>query len=416
MAKKFLTLLLFLGLFLGLAWLEADRALGLYGIILMVYLLTKMGLSFIYKPFKGAPKQYKVATVIPSYNEDGDGLIETLESILAQTYPIDKIYIVDDGSPDLSGYEKVSDYVANHPDTCQNVIVHRLEKNAGKRHAQAWAFRQSDADVFFTIDSDSYIYPNALEELLKTFNDPQIYAATGHINARNRDYNFLTQLIDIRYDNAFRVERAAQSVTGNILTCSGPLSIYRREVIIPNLEKYLNQSFLGVKVNIGDDRCLTNYANRLGRTVYQSTARCDTDAPHNLKTFIKQQIRWNKSFFRETLEAIKLGTIRPMVVVWSCIELTLFILLSYAFFNLIFNNFKVFNPVYLGLVLLGVVLSALARNIHYALKHPFLFLLAPFYGLLHIFLLQPIRIYALLTIRDVRWGTRQKMIHKEDAA
>lgn len=416
MFKNFLTFLLFFLLFIGLVWLEADRALGLYGIILMIYLLIKMSLSFIYKPFKGTPKQYKVATIIPSYNEDGDGLIGTLESILAQTYPIDTIYIVDDGSSDASGYEKISAYVAANPDTCQNVIVHRLEKNAGKRHAQGWAFKQSDADVFFTIDSDSYIYPNALEELLKAFNDPNIYAATGHINARNRDQNFLTRLIDIRYDNAFRVERAAQSVTGNILTCSGPLSIYRREVIVPNLYKYLNQSFLGVKVNIGDDRCLTNYANRLGRTVYQSTAHCDTDVPDNLKTFIKQQIRWNKSFFRETLEAIKLGTIRPMVVLWSCIELTLFILLSYAFFNLLFNNFKVFSPVYLAIVLVGVILSALARNIHYALKHPVLFLLAPFYGILHIFLLQPIRLYALLTIRDVRWGTRQKTVKKEDAA
>lgn len=407
--KHFITFLLFVLLFLSLGWLEADGALGLYGILLLIYLFAKMGLSFIYKPFTGrVKKDYKVDCVIPSYNEDGDGLIQTLESILKQTYPINKIYIVDDGSPDQTGMNKLVAFIEENQERCTNVIVHRAEQNAGKRHAQGWAFKQSDADVFFTVDSDSYIYPNALEELLKTFNDDNVYAATGHINARNRDVNFLTRLIDIRYDNAFRVERAAQSVTGNILTCSGPLSIYRREVVIPNLERYLNQSFLGVKVNIGDDRCLTNYANKLGKTVYQSTARCDTDVPDNLRVFMKQQIRWNKSFFRETLVALKLGLQRPLVVFWSSLELVLFILLSYAFFNLIFNNFKVFNPNHLLFVILGVVISALARNIHYAVKHPFLFLLSPFYGLLHIFLLQPIRIYALLTIRDVRWGTRQK--------
>lgn len=185
MIKKFATIFLFLGLCVGLAWLEADRALGLYGIILMFYLFTKMTLSFIYKPFTGAPKDYKVAAVIPSYNEDGDGLIQTLESILAQTYPIDKIYVVDDGSPDQSCYKKVKAYVQEHPETCSHVIVHTLPQNAGKCHAQGWAFKQSDADVFFTVDSDSYIYPNALEELLKTFSDDTIYAATGHINARN---------------------------------------------------------------------------------------------------------------------------------------------------------------------------------------------------------------------------------------
>lgn len=405
--KQLITFSLFVALFFTLGFLEADRALGLYGILLLIYLFAKMGLSFIYKPFTGKPKDYKVACIIPSYNEDGDGLIETLESILDQTYPIDTIYIVDDGSPDTTGFKKVEDFISANRKRCENVIICRIRQNEGKRHAQGWAFAQSDAEVFFTVDSDSYVYPNALEELMKTFNDPEVYAATGHLNARNRDVNFLTRLIDIRYDNAFRVERAAQSVTGNILTCSGPLSVYRREVVIPNLDHYLNQYFLGMRMTMGDDRCLTNYANKLGKTVYQSTARCDTDVPENLRVFMKQQIRWNKSFYRETLVALKLGLKRPMVVFWSSLELILFILLSYALFNLIFNNFTAFNPSYLLYVLLGVVISALARNIHYAVKHPFLFLLSPFYGILHLFLLQPIRIYALLTIRDVRWGTRQ---------
>lgn len=408
MIKNITTISIFAILFYLLTLLGADKALGLYGLVLMIYLLVKMGLSFIYKPFAGEPKQYKVAAVIPAYNENAEALILTLKSILAQTYPIDKIYIVDDGSPDQTGYNAIKNFIDNNEDLCQNVILHKLEQNAGKRHAQGWAFLQSDAEVFFTVDSDSYIYPDALYELLKAFNDDNIYAATGHLNAKNRNENLLTQLIDIRYDNAFRLERAAQSVTGNILTCSGPLSIYRRSVVIPNLDKYLNQKFLGVKVNIGDDRCLTNYANKLGKTAYQSTAKCDTDVPNHLKQFTKQQIRWNKSFFRETLQAIKLFSIRPIVSIWSIVELTLFILLLFSFFNLIFNRFEIIDFRYLLIILSGIIISALARNVHYAVKHPFLFLLAPFYGILHIILLQPIRLYALLTIRDVKWGTRIK--------
>lgn len=408
MIKNITTIFIFAILFYLLTLLGADKALGLYGLVLMIYLLVKMGLSFIYKPFDGEPKQYKVAAVIPAYNENAEALILTLKSILAQTYPIDKIYIVDDGSPDQSGYNAIKNFIENNKDLCKDVILHRLEQNAGKRHAQGWAFSQSDAEVFFTVDSDSYIYPDALYELLKAFNDDNIYAATGHLNAKNRNENLLTQLIDIRYDNAFRLERAAQSVTGNILTCSGPLSIYRRAVVIPNLNKYLNQKFLGVKVNIGDDRCLTNYANKLGKTAYQSTAKCDTDVPNHLKQFTKQQIRWNKSFFRETLQAIKLFSIRPIVSIWSIVELTLFILLLFSFFNFIFNRFEIIDFRYLLIILSGIIISALARNVHYAVKHPFLFLLAPFYGILHIILLQPIRLYALLTIRDVKWGTRIK--------
>lgn len=388
---------------------EPGHVLGLYGFVLFLYLMAKMILSIIYKPFTGEPKQFKVDTVIPSFNEDPDGLIQTIDSILKQTYPINHIYIIDDGSPDKEKFEKVVKWVNNHP-LKSKITAHSLDANAGKRHAQAWAFQQSNADIFFTVDSDSYIYPTALEELIKCFNSDDVYAATGHINARNRDENFLTRLIDIRYDNAFRVERAAQSVTGNILTCSGPLAVYRREVIIPNLDHYLNQWFLGVKMTMGDDRCLTNYANKLGKTVYQSTARCDTDVPNNLKTFMRQQIRWNKSFYRESLIALKMFLKRPVVSAWSFVELLLFVLLNISIFRMITSDNIDFT--YLIMALVGIILSALIRNIHYATKHPFLFLLSPFYGILHILLLQPIRLWALLTIRDVRWGTRLQKTRK----
>lgn len=297
-------------------------------------------------------------------------------------------------------------HIKNNPKKFKNVITHRLRRNRGKRHAQAWAFKISDADMFLTVDSDSYIYPNALEELVKCFNNPKIFAATGHINARNRDENLLTRLIDIRYDNAFRVERAAQSMTGNILTCSGPLSLYKREVIIPNLKHYTNQYFLGVKVNIGDDRCLTNYAARLGRTAYQSTARCDTDVPNNLRVFAKQQIRWNKSFFRESLIALSMFARKPLLSVWSFLEVVLWVLLMTSTINLLVGNFGKIDFWWVAGAVAVISISALFRNVHYAVKHPLLFLLSPFYGFIHIFLLQPIRLYALLTLRDVRWGTR----------
>lgn len=320
--KKTLIVLSFIFLISILIYLNmylfGTSTVGIYGVILITYLVIKLGLSFLYEPFKGNPHDYKVAAVIPSYNEDAESLLETLKSVLAQTYPLSEIYIVDDGSSNTDAIQLIEEYVNREVDICRNVIVHRSLVNKGKRHAQAWAFERSDADVFLTVDSDTYIYPNALEELLKSFNDETVYAATGHLNARNRQTNLLTRLTDIRYDNAFGVERAAQSLTGNILVCSGPLSIYRREVIIPNLERYKNQTFLGLPVSIGDDRCLTNYAIDLGRTVYQSTARCDTDVPFQLKSYLKQQNRWNKSFFRESKALY--DNLYPSRIIVSCEE------------------------------------------------------------------------------------------------
>ncbi|MGT2934105.1 glycosyltransferase family 2 protein [Streptococcus catagoni] len=382
-------------------------SLAVYGIILIIYLSVKMGLSFFYRPYKGKVGNYKVAAIVPSYNEDGYGLLDTLKSILVQTYPIDEIFIIDDGSADQTGIKLIEDYV-NENKLSDKVIVHRLPENVGKRHAQAWAFERSDADVFLTVDSDTYIYPDALEELLKAFNDKNVYAATGHLNARNREINLLTRLTDIRYDNAFGVERAAQSVTGNILVCSGPLSIYRREVIVPNIERYTSQTFLGIPVSIGDDRCLTNYATDLGRTVYQSTARCDTDVPDKFKVYLKQQNRWNKSFFRESIISFKKLMTTPSVAIWTVTEVAMFFMLIGSIIRFVLGEAQEFNLLKVAAFLIIIFLVALCRNVHYMVKHPLAFLLSPFYGALHLFVLQPLKLYSLFTIRNAEWGTRKK--------
>ena len=402
----------------GLNWY-----LGVYGSIMVTYLFGKMLLSFFYKPaYEEAVGNKKVSVIIPSYNEKPDAVLQTVESIMAQDYPIHEIFFVDDGSADTSGYEAIlqlkKEYDAMKKEVAvtaemgasagfdTNLIVHRLKKNSGKRHAQIWAFKQATGDVFFTVDSDGYVHTDAVRELLKPFNDEDVQAVTGHINARNKNDNWFTRLLDMRYDNAFRVERAAQSVTGNVLVCSGPISCYRREVVMDNIEHYGSQTFLGDKVQAGDDRCLTNYAILKGKTLYQSTARCDTDVPGTFKQFFKQQIRWNKSFFRESLVALKVGFKKPRTLVWVLLELSLWLLFGIVILLGLVLKAKTVGAVLFLYYLAYLTFSAWARNVFYILKHPLVFLLAPVYGIIHLGLLFPLRFYALLTIKSTGWGTR----------
>ena len=66
----------------------------------------------------------------------------------------------------------------------------------------------------------------------------------------------------------------------------------------------------------------------------------------------------------------------------------------------------------------SAVLLSYARSGHYTeAEHPGMgwaariagLLLAPLYGLIHILLLLPLRLYALATLADNRWGTRKKV-------
>jgi hyaluronan synthase len=399
-----------------------DYYLGIYGSAMITYLLGKMLLSFKYTPYKGEAPDLKVSVVIPSFNENPKAVKGTIESVLRQDYPIHEIFFVDDGSKDTSGFDELNRMKDNFSSWFQEVaseitykgkpmpepklLVHRLPQNRGKRHAQIWAFERATGDVFVTLDSDGDLFPNTIRELLKPLVDKKVMAVTGHVNVRNREANLLTKLIDMRYDNAFRVERAAQSVTNNVLVCSGPLSCYRREVIDDNIEHYGSQTFLGEEVQFGDDRCLTNYAIRKGKTVYQSTSRCITDAPTSVFKFIKQQTRWNKSFFRESLVAIKIGLKKPLVLIWALLEMSLWILFGVSLVTSLVIKSGTMGWVLLLFYLSYISISAYARNSFYILKHPLTFILAPVYGILHLVILFPLRFYSLLTIKSNGWGTR----------
>lgn len=384
-----------------------SNAFSIYGWFMITYLIIKTGLSMFYRIDTSEPPMLDVTVVIPVYNESKEAILTLLDTLSTQTYPIKEVFIVDDGSKKYVLDQVWAEMVQTLPETfVQKVTIAKLPYNQGKRSAQAYAFERSTGDIFFTMDSDGEIFPSTLHELMRPFSDKKVQAVTGHINARNKKNSLLSYLLDMRYDNAFRVERASQSVTGNILVCSGPLSCYRRAVVMDNLDRYLNQTVLGTPAHVGDDRCLTNYANEMGKTVYQETAKCITDVPEKLGVFLKQQTRWSKSFFRESFISMKLIRRRPLVFVWSMTEILLWLLFLGAISYNIFWHFGTFTVYDWLFFLLLSCLSSYARNVHYIFKDPVCYLLAPLYGFLHFFTIHIVRIYALMTLRVNRWGTR----------
>ncbi|MBO0469936.1 glycosyltransferase [Enterococcus sp. DIV0242_7C1] len=388
-----------------------SSAFSIYGWFMITYLVIKTGLSMFYRVDTSTPPDLEVTVVIPVYNESKSALLKLLEGLSKQTYPIKEVFIVDDGSQRYILDTVLEEIHHLLPlDFVQKVFVGQLPHNQGKRFAQAYAFERSTGDIFFTMDSDGEIFPSTLYELMRPFKDTNVQAVTGHINARNRKNSLLSYLLDMRYDNAFRVERASQSVTGNILVCSGPISCYRRTVVMNNLDRYLNQTVFGSLAHVGDDRCLTNYANERGKTVYQESAKCITDVPEKISVFLKQQTRWSKSFFRESFLSMKLLRKRPMVFVWSITEIFLWIVFLGAIsYNIIWHFGNLTLKDWLFFLLLAC-LSAYARNVHYMFKHPLCYLLAPLYGIFHFFTIHLVRFYALLTLKDNRWGTRTSQI------
>jgi hyaluronan synthase len=125
----------------------------------------------------------------------------------------------------------------------------------------------------------------------------------GRTDVANTYTNSLTKMQSVRYYIAFRIMKAAEADFDAVTCLSGPLSCYRRSLILEHSDDWLNQRFLGHKATFGDDRAITNLILRNHRTTYQDTAVCSTIVPKEYKAFLKQQMRWKRSWLRESILA-----------------------------------------------------------------------------------------------------------------
>jgi hyaluronan synthase len=329
--------------------------------------------------------------------------------VLRQTHHPDEIYVVDDGSSNPACLQVAEALLRSEP----GAMVHRLARNQGKRHAQGWAMRRASADVIVTIDSDTVLEPNAIEEGLKPFADDRVQAVTGYVRALNHRKNLLTKLIALRYANVFLYERTAYSVLGSVVCCCGSLSLVRSQVVLDNLDDYVNQTFLGRNVMYGDDRRLTNYALVRGKVAIQTTAVASTMVPERLSHFARQQIRWAKSFFRETLWALNHFHMNRWIWWLSLAELAAWLFSSVMLALLVVSPSVLLNVPQAGRFMALLLGMAYVRSVRYLGSEKesgwyqfSVFLLAPLYALLHLLMLVPLRFYSLATLRDGGWGTR----------
>ncbi|MFJ8345068.1 glycosyltransferase [Streptomyces sp. NPDC094153] len=233
-----------------------------------------------------------VAVLLPVYNEDPGYLRLGLDSMLAQTRRPDSVHVVDDGSTS-GNYAAVRAWWLQAAQAAGIATTWQRTPNSGKRHAQAAAVRRNpDADVYITVDSDSCLAPNAVEEILLPLARPKVQSVAGIVLATNARQNLLTRVTDLWFTTGQLTDRSALSAMGAVLVNSGPLAAYRADVVRDNLDSYLGETFLSRPVMFSDDSLLTLYALLRGRTVQQPSAVVFTALPEKASHFARMYMRW----------------------------------------------------------------------------------------------------------------------------
>jgi hyaluronan synthase len=380
---------------------------GLYSIVITLYILSRFLFAYFHRKTPPDPSyQPTVTFVVPAKNEE-DNIAETIRRFSQVNYPLKNIEVIaiNDGSTDRTLAEMLN--IQQELQGILDVDVVDWKQNRGKREGMAEGVKRAKNEIIIFIDSDSFIDKDCVQHLVKYFSSPKVGAVCGHTDVYNRDTNLLTQMQAVRYFIAFKVYKSAESIFGNVTCCPGCCSAYRRAYLLEFLDEWLAQKFLGDRCTFGDDRSLTNYIIRKYHAVYSEEATAHTVVPDNFAKYVKQQQRWKKSWIRETFIA---ATFMWRKNILAALSFYAYVFLAFTS-PIVFFRAMVWHP-YINhqwpiAYLAGLFLMLFLHGIYYRLrvgpKAWFLAILSFWFNTVLLMWQLP---WAVVTIKDARWGTR----------
>jgi len=221
-----------------------------------------------------------LTVIVPAYNE-ADHIADTVRSLQNQSVHVEEIIVVDDCSTDGTG---------DAARAC-GVTVIRPSRNTGtKAGAQNFALERVRTDFTMALDADTTLAPNAIELLLKAFDQPEVAAACGFVVPRH-----VRSLWErgryIEYLFAFTFYKPIQDYYEKPLISSGCFSIYRTSILEAN-KGWSSRT-------MAEDMDLTWSFYQSEHSVrFVPDAVCYPIEPHDFSFMRKQLKRWSHGFIQ----------------------------------------------------------------------------------------------------------------------
>ncbi len=377
--------------------------------------ILKVVLSRRYRPVT-EPYEVTTSVVIPVVDEPLDLFRDVLTRIVDQRP--DEVIVVINGAVNPA-LEQVSDEFAPLVRWVHTPIP-------GKRNAVKIGTQLSTGEITVLVDSDTVWTEGTLPELVKPFADPAVGGVTTRQRILEPERSWITRWADWLENTRALYSMPAQSALGQVGCLPGRTIAFRRRILMQVMDKFMSEKFLGVFLEVSDDRTLTNLTLKAGyRTVYQYTSLCYTDAPLKVKKLAKQQLRWARGSQYNTLRMLPwmIGH-APVLAVFFLTDILLPFLLLGTILGWVYrsvsgtgtNLYQAILETYTGLngwawvvalMIVSSVLSMSIRQIRHLHEKPSDFLRLPVFIIVSTFFLMPIRIVGFLRMAHASgWGTR----------
>ena len=108
-----------------------------------------------------------ISVIIPVYNRR-DKIIRAISSVLNQTYPVDEIIVVYDGSADGT-YELVANRFAGD----SRIKCYRMQENRGAAATRNYGVKMASNELIAFQDSDDIWLDDKIEKQMGLFSNPE---------------------------------------------------------------------------------------------------------------------------------------------------------------------------------------------------------------------------------------------------
>jgi hyaluronan synthase len=397
------------------AWTESGTFFLFAVFMLVIWLLwaIRMVLASFYKPWH-EPFEITTSVIIPVVDEPEELFREVLRRITEQK-PTEVIVVIN--GPHNDRLEKA----------CVDFGVRwAWSRTPGKRNAVQIGVGLARGDIAVLVDSDTVWTPSTLAELVKPFRDPRVGGVTTRQRILDPQRSVLTRWADWLESVRNEYSMPAMSVLGTVGCLPGRTIAFRRSILVEYMERFLTERFLGVFLEVSDDRTLTNYTLMAGyRTVFQATSLVHTDAPTALRKLVRQQYRWARGSQYNTLRMLPwMLRHAPALAMFYIADIVVpFVLVgSFASWGIavttgaraqIYQELPLpGTPWAAALVVLGLTSAATVLSLairfgrHFAYRPKDLRYL-PIFMLINTFVLMPVRVAGFFRMaHNAGWGTR----------
>ena len=217
----------------------------------------------------------KATIVISSFREPN--LKKAIDGSLSQEGLIDYDILV--VAPD-----KEAEHLVKHYKKIGKKINFLRDPGKGKSFGLNLAFKKLKSDIWIFTDGDVYLDKNAIQEIIKPFEDKKIGCACGRIVPINSKKNLTGYWAHLLADAGAHRIRKKLSDKNKFLECSGYLFAFRKGLISE------------IPLNVAEDSYIPYIIFNKGYKIkYVPESMVYVKNPETLKDFIKQRIRTAKA-------------------------------------------------------------------------------------------------------------------------